>query len=387
LHLQDLFPSADKVRRIYCDKCSAHLDLCYLEFDETISEIQITVSGLPVLKCPNCEATSIPDRSCFALIHLHKRAMQENLSKIRSIRNKAPKNYGFTKVPFVYDSDDYEHIPGLSREVDVGYLTPAFFSKEVLLKYEAHPSYRVIYCSRTYGSIYQDECMTIPFGINRNGKLVMWLGDIAKLPDKEQYYLASENVDSDHSIGSEFYDGQIECKFTEQSPEDLLFEQRSKFLECTFKRFGKKFAHLDKEVLDLVILVKKPVIDTYQSRRDVADALNKIYIESFDGKALETWLRDAGVDGSGLGSLKRLQKLIEITAPNVNSSAVMVPLFALYDLRVAWSHLMPDSKEQKTLEFALDRLELGHESSVFDIYDRLLENLTVAFQNLEEAVK
>lgn len=37
----------------------------------------------------------------------------------------------------------------------------------------------------------------------------MWLGDIARLPDAEQYYLRSENIDSDHSIGSEFYDGQI----------------------------------------------------------------------------------------------------------------------------------------------------------------------------------
>jgi hypothetical protein len=184
LHLQDLFPSNDKVRRIYCDKCSAHLDLCYVDFDETISDIHVTVSGLPVLKCPSCEARFLPDRTAFALIYIYKMAAEKNLSEFRSVRNKETRKYGFTKVPFVYDSDDYEHIPGLAREVDAGYLTPVFFNKEALIKYEAHPSYRVHYCSRTYGSIYQDENLTIPFGINRNGKLVMWLGDIVSSPVK-----------------------------------------------------------------------------------------------------------------------------------------------------------------------------------------------------------
>ena len=72
----------------------------------------------------------------------------------------------------------------------------------------------------------------------------MWLGDIATLPENEQFYLRSENVPSDHSIGSEFYDGQIECRLTDRTPEDQLFEQRSRFLEGFFAKFGQKAAHL-----------------------------------------------------------------------------------------------------------------------------------------------
>ncbi len=71
----------------------------------------------------------------------------------------------------------------------------------------------------------------------------MWLGDIAKLPVNEQYYLRSENIESDHSIGSEFYDAQIMCQPSEHSKEDHLFKIRSEFLEQCFKRFNKKFAH------------------------------------------------------------------------------------------------------------------------------------------------
>ncbi|MEP3300276.1 MAG: hypothetical protein ABJO27_27960 [Pseudoruegeria sp.] len=95
-------------------------------------------------------------------------------------------------------------------------MTPVFFKRDALLKFEHHPNYEVKFASATYGTIYSTEPgFYISFGINENSLLVMWLGDIAKLPETEQYYLRSENVASDHHIGSEFYEGQIEVKFTE----------------------------------------------------------------------------------------------------------------------------------------------------------------------------
>jgi hypothetical protein len=139
----------------------------------------------------------------------------------------------------------------------------------------------------------------------------MWLGDIANLPESEQYYLRSENVASDHSIGSEFYDGQIECVFTEPSEEKRLFGLRSQFIEACFRRFGEKIAHLDEEVVTLALSFNAPIIDTPKERRHVADTLNKIYIESLDNAALATLLREAGGDPASLGSLKRLQALLE----------------------------------------------------------------------------
>ncbi len=90
-----------------------------------------------------------------------------------------------------------------------------FFKREVLLKYDSSPTYRLSFASTTYGEIRRGDDFSMPFGINKNGKVIMWLGDIARLPDAEQYYLRSENIESDHSIGSEFYDGQIECIFTD----------------------------------------------------------------------------------------------------------------------------------------------------------------------------
>jgi hypothetical protein len=274
----------------------------------------------------------------------------------------------------------------ITREFDEGFLTPVFFNREVLIKYDAHPSYRVSFASRTYGEIRQGDDFSIPFGVNRLGRVVMWLGDIAKLPENEQYYLRSENVPSDHSIGSEFYDGQIECKFTDRTPEDQLFEQRSRFLEACFNRFGEKVAHLETEVLELAITVRRPVVDTPVERRNVADTLNKIYLESLDNKTLEKLLTSQGQDGAKLGRLKRLQKLVESIDPAADVAQLMSPLYVLYDLRVAYSHLGSEASQQEKLDFVRERLGLGPNADLFSIYDSIVLELTAAFGRLSKIV-
>jgi len=386
MNVADLFPPKGHPQRIYCDNCGSNLDLSFIDFEEEVSGVHITLIGLPALKCPKCDSSYLPDRSRLSLIELHKRATARKAEFVKVTRNKTAKNYGFTDVPFQYDSDDYIYIPGLWRELDEGFLTPVFFKKDVLLKYDVHPSYRVAFASSTYGSIRQGNDFDIPFGINRNGLLVMWLGDIAQLPENEQFYLRSENVPSDHSIGSEFYDGQIECKFTDQTPEDQLFEQRSRLLEAGFSRFGRKIAHLEKEVLDLAISVRRPVVDTPAEQRNVADALNKVYLESFDNKALACILEAFGQDVTKLGSgrIKRLQKLTELLHPEDDIAVLMSPLYVLYDLRVAYSHLGSHEGQQEKLRFVKQRLKLSEGADFLCVYDALLPALKSAFERLAD---
>jgi len=387
MNVADLFPSSGKVQRIYCDKCSAHLDLSYSDFDDDVSGVHISLSGLPVLVCPSCSSTYLPDRSRFAVIELHRQAITKKSNLVTVKRNKTARDFGFTNVPFQYDSDDYHYIPGLSREFDEGFLTPVFFNKEVLIKYDVHPSYRVTFASRTYGSIRQGSDFDIPFGINRNGRLVMWLGDIARLPENEQFYLLSENIPTDHSIGSEFYDGQIEAIFTDRPPEDQLFEQRSLFLEAGYSRFGEKLAHLENEVLDLAISIRRPVVDTPAERRNIADALNKVYLESLDNKALERVLSKLGQDAAKSRSLKRLQKLAETVTPTEDIAGAMSPLYVLYDLRVVYSHLGSEEGQEEMLRFVRERLGLPATADLFSIYDAIVPALREAFAKLSEVFK
>ena len=210
----------------------------------------------------------------------------------------------------------------------------------------------------------------------------MWLGDIARLPVEEQYYLRSENVESDHSIGSEFYDGQIEVIFTDLSKENLLFKYRSDFLEAFFIRFGQKIAQLENEVYDLAIKFNGPVIDTAKERRHVADILNNVYIESFNKSVLANILRDLGGDPAGQGSLKRLQKILEYVADTREVYELFSPFFVLYDLRNAYLHLGSEDGSEGKISSVKQRLNLPPDADFTTIYKTLIDALAAAFERL-----
>ncbi|MAL70801.1 MAG: hypothetical protein CL598_04165 [Alteromonas sp.] len=386
MDLKEFFPESGHIQRLYCDRCNGHLDLVFDDFFETVSGVEISISGLPTLHCPKCNEKYLPDDSRFAVIHLHEQATKMSSDIVKVTRHKTNQNFGFGTVPFIYDSDDYKYIPGLKRAGDQGFLTPVFFNREVLLKYDSSPTYRLSFASTTYGEIRRGDDFSMPFGLNGNGKVVMWLGDIARLPETEQYYLRSENIESDHSIGSEFYDGQIESVFTALSKEDDLFKARSEFLEACFKKFGSKVAHLDKEVFDLSVTFNAPIVDTDKERRHVADTLNKIYLESFDNKVLGAVVKNLGGDPKSLGSIKRLQKFIELSCPTLDASTIMNPFYILYDLRVAYSHLGSDESGEEKLQYVSVRLGIKPDSGLMEIYPSLIEKLHESFTKLTKAL-
>ena len=386
MKISDVFPPENHVQDLYCDGCDGHLDLAFADFHQDVSGIDISISGLPVLRCEVCKRDHLPDGSRFAIIRIHEQAVEKGAPSVKVTRRKTDETFNFTSVAFLYDSDDYFYIPGLERPFDRGFLTPVFFNKEVLLKYEASPTYRVKFASTTYGEISNDS-FYISFGINKNGKVVMWLGDVAKLPDAEQHYLRSENVESDHSIGSEFYEGQIDCIFTEPSKENKLFALRSEFVDACFTRFATKIAHLDNEVFNLALGFNAPVVDTDKERRHVADTLNKIYIESFDNAALAGIMTKLGVDPKGLGSLKRLQAVLETVANGADIPKLLSPLYVLYDLRVAYAHLASADKVEEIAKSVTDRLGINATSGLMEVYERLTRELAVSFEALTGIVK
>lgn len=382
MEISEIFPKDGTVQRNYCDKCGGNLDLQFGDFHEKLSGISIKIERLPTLVCEKCDQEYLPDRSRVSIIYLHEEAWKKGITTVVSPRQKINQDFGFTDVSFEYDADDYFYIPGLKRPHNEGFLTPVFFNKQVLLKYDASPVYRVRFTSPTYGEIWQGSDFSISFGVNKNGKIVMWLGDIARLPTSEQHYLRSENVESDNSIGSEFYDAQIECVFTQLSNEEELFQSRSNFLEACFLKYEVKFGHLDEEVLELAIDSRPPVINSDKEMRDTADILNKIYVESFSLKALSKVLKSLGGEPKDLGSLKLLQAIIEILTDKDVAYKSMGPLFVLYDLRVATSHLGSVDNKREILNSVKSRLGLDEKVELELLYLALVEELTVRFKEL-----
>jgi len=384
MDISDIIPKDGKPQRIYCNKCNTHTEIAYDEFNQVVSGVAIRIQGLPVLRCPECGHDQLPDRSRFAIVQMHREACERSLTSMSTVRRKPSERFDFTDVPFMYDTDDYSYFPGLYRPFDVGYLQPVFFRRRVLFKYDNAPGYKLKFASTTYGQI-DTEDTYISFGINRHGHVVMWLGDIAKLPKEEQYYLCSENIDSDHALGSEFYDGQIEVVFTPLAKEDELFRLRSNFLNKGFERFGVALGHLEAETFDLALSFNPPVIDTSKERRHVVDTLNKIYLESLDNTALQRIVDHLGTRSSGSGSLKRLQAILQALAPNNDVSSLMTPLYVLYDLRVVYSHLTSDSGSTRLAD-ALKHLGLEASASLSAIYGKLLDGLIECFEGMTKII-
>ena len=381
--IKDIFPPPGHVQRLRCSDCDGWLDLAYADFDETVSGARIAIKGLPVLRCSTCEKDYLPDRSRISIIRLHEQCVSKVSAGVTVTRRKLEDRYPFTDVPFQYDADDYEYLPGLRGQGD-GFLTLVFFKRGVLLKYDTASGYRLTFASRTYGTITTDEDNQISFGINRNGRVVMWLGDIATLPVPEQYYLLSENVESDHSIGSELYDGQIDCIFSDPTPENDLLAARTDFLEAARMHFGATLAHLEAEVVAIALDFARPLTDSVKNQQHAADALNKIHVESLDTQAIGKLLSAAGGDPKGLGGLKRLQTLLETLPGSSAISNLMLPLFVTYDLRVANLHLTSTGTASDKMDDITSRLGLPAAAPFFDVYDALVKQLAAAYRGLQE---
>ena len=378
-------PPKNGVTRAYCETCCGPLDLIFAPFREVVSGVEIDMEGLPTLECPACGWRTLQDRTRYSIMGAHEIATKEGVPIFKSKRNKITEDFDFTDVPFNYDPDDFYYYPGLERPWNKGFLTPVYFNRMVLAKFDSDPTYLVRYASPTYGDIF-GEGFSIAFGINRHGHLIMWLGDIAKLPKPEQYYLVSENRPSDHCLASEFYDGQIECIFTEPPSETLLFAARSDFLASAFKLWGVKLARLDDEVLELAGQLTRPVHDTPAQRHAVSDNLNKVHLESIDNDALGKLIAGLSIACNGTGQLKRLQALLESIADNAQVYALMTPFYTLYDFRVSYSHLGSAEGAANRMKSVTDRLSLAEDAAAADIYDRLLEQMMKSYSSLTDLI-
>jgi hypothetical protein len=362
------------------------MDLAFLSFAQIVSGVRIEISNLPHLDCPACGERYLTEGGVFAIVDLHRQAVTQGSDKVTINRKKRQADYEFTNVPFLIDADDYYYIPGLYRSFDLGFLTPLFFNETVLSKFDTLPGYSVRFASQSYGTIDMPSDY-IPFGINRNGKVLMWLGDVAKLPLSEQYYLRSENVDSDHSIGSEFYDAQISCKFTDPPMEAVAIAARTAFAKAFEAAYSAELFHLDDELVSTIAALAPPVVDTEKERKHAFDSLNRIFVESMNNTGLEKLVNALRLKPASTGSLKRLQATLETKDASSAVAAALAPFFVIYDLRIAYSHLTSASRREELLDSSTDRLGLAKAAALDEIYRAVLTQLTTSMNTLKSLIE
>ena len=301
----------------------------------------------------------------------------------------AKKRFPFCKsLKLNYDPLDYFYIPGLERPFNSGFLTPVFFSTDILPYFQNHPGYIVNFSSDTYGTLYTKDRGYISFGLNRAKNLIMWLGDLDELTQQDLLMLAAHNIESDHNIGSEFYEAQIEAQFTKRSQEKRIVRAQSRFAAELAEKYGAlRFLKMDNEAVDLLANLKRPIYFTDDEFGAAMEIMTKLFIERIDVEQLRANLqpilsKEEAKETKSYQGMRLLQLWLEKRLFLKESREIMTSLFVLYDLRIAYKHLLPSEKKEEYRLSSVSRLGLKEDATLEDLYTSLTESLERSFDHM-----
>lgn len=371
-----------------CD-CGGCREMELLTVTFVISSKKIVVKECPVLICKTCGKTVIGHRAIEAVYQTFfefEKHPGENLCQVTS---RGDYCFEYAKSAGLrYDSRDL-NIPGCDVDLDPGhkegFSLPVYFDRKVLNSFYADDDYELDFFSESYGDIAKKGTngwlyeWKIPFGINENDRVVLFLGDLDQIDDERSIFLLkSYNIPSDHKlIGTELYQAQMKCSFSEPIIEQRIIHLRQGFYNRILRDYSIDLRHLEEEVVEKIKLVNKPVV---YSEREVSGniiALDGILNEGIDQSALKTLCSAVGVtdDVKQLRTRKLLQKVIAHKEGEEKAKEIVAPLFHLNDLRVIFAHLLPAEDIQESKDRIIVAYGLTDFSDNRKIYDTLLEEL------------
>lgn len=225
-----------------------------------------------------------------------------------------------------------------------GYLTPVYFNKEVLVRYSYDSRFSCEFHSDTYGTVFGSE-FDIEFGVNSNGSVVAWLGDLEKLPLAERYVWLAENKEPEANAASEFFEGQINAEFTEE-PSALRCLNALERLNNGFHQKFSDFLYHERSIearIEEARRYKRMILDSVDDFKRFVTELNEIINERINNSQLRKFLDArslAYADGA------KGNKLLEVVYRGVlgDSSNLIAPFYYLYDIRLWAAHNMSDEK-------------------------------------------
>ena len=369
----------NSVQQYFEEDTNYELQLCFDKYETVIDGIIVKLENVPLLKNKN-NIISYPDKTKYMIKYFVEQAKEKDEKGISLIPNlKKDIRYSFAEeFNFKYSHIDYEYIPGLMREWNDGFLTPIFFNIKVLNKYSQDPDYKLDIFSGTYGSIYKDNQWHISFGINKNKKVIIWLGDIDGLPEEEKYYLRSENIESDHDIHSEFYNVQIEVQFAEPSIESNTFQSKIILNKNILEKYNFDLYTFHGEISTIFENLNLPIFWNEKHTSPFIESLNRIFVESLNSKGIKNHINSLNLNLNikNLKGLKLFQKFIEIYSDLETAKKLMLPLFVLYDFRIVSSHLLSNEKKESMLISISDRLDFEYKKDNYElIYKKLIQEI------------
>lgn len=227
------------------------------------------------------------------------------------------------------------------------FLTPVYFHRQLLTRYLYDSRFTCDFASDTYGTV-RGADLSISFGINKNGSIIAWLGDLKDLPDRERLYWLVENKEPEKEIASEFHDAQIGAEFTPPPAVIQCLNDLAKLNAAFHRKFGTHLYH-DRSIeerIDETKRYKRLMLNNVDDLKRFVSELNEIINENTNNTGLRKLLTDHGVAvvGGSKGN-KLLQSVYESVLGDTKN--LIAPFFYLYDLRLWADHSMGDRSLQE----------------------------------------
>lgn len=387
-----------------CDSCNGTRELLDDDVTIIIENRKLHFSSLFVLCCVKCNRKCLPQYSKQVIDGAYRAMIKHGQFAGEFTPKKYKKIFEYcSEIGYDYDHRDYYNIPGLCYDGEhsvEGFLTPVFFDRKALIYFISVPDFEVDIFSETYGHMGKIDSTgaypyewSVPFGFNRNGKLVFWLGDLNDMDTQSQAILKGFNVESDHLLtDSEFFQAQMNCVFSEPIKENQILLNKDAFISNIKNKYSVDLSHLDEECIIQAKNIKRPLIFTEQSVSGVINAFDKVLVEGFNVEQLRVLYellypesnRDAGYKKwQSIRLIKEILTKFCINVQNtINIETLISPLYILHDYRIYLDHLLSLDKQKETKAHIVTTLGVQNFSEQEAIYSEEIERLDRLFQYL-----
>lgn len=294
-----------------------------------------------------------------------------------------------------YDHRDYYNIPALCYDEEhsvEGFLTSVYFTRNGLYYFLYDPEYNLHLFSETYGNLRYKDKWSIPFGINRNGNVVFWLGDLSYMDERSLQILKPHNIESDHQlIDSEFYAAQLCCIWSDPNSELKVCFQRMSLYEHIKDKHGIELFHLEDEVKNQMDRFQKQLVINESTIESSINLLHKVLVEGVNITELRK-LYELYVDKTTKGymdwkSIKLYQGILEGSISDDALKEIISPMYLLNDFRQYFDHLLSNQKKESIKANILNSLQMESFEQINEIYDLILKRLAIFYEYLSIAVE
>lgn len=221
-------------------------------------------------------------------------------------------------IEFTCNADKLGNLFGVNQNAPQ-FLTPVYFNKRVLNNYITDTKNYKVMDSLI---VYLDK-WSLPYTINDEGKVIVWLGDLGRIPFEEQKLWKIFNEVPTGEIEELFYKRQIECEWTESSIKEKGIFNKLKEINKVFKdKYGEQLfndiAKPDEEIESAILIPATNSVPVYQN---FLMQLCKITVERINKKFIKTQLtNDLIMNNNGEENGSRILLYNYLTTLNMNSS-------------------------------------------------------------------